>query len=497
MTMAKKNKDDKMQALIKSDNAIIRELRDQKWIYNPKVFAQVAGDFSLMHQRVLLGVLEKLQDRIAYSASEHQKNQQLWLPLFSPDEMNTSVDFEIDPRDIGVTPGHYPELAQALSDLIGLKMGWPKRKGNKTVYQFVSFFSRLEMPMTESGWRTGKIRVKMDKENVNDFLSMERGYTDHIAKIAQFSKKQRTPRLYIYLSTFKYKKRDEVEYPELCEFLGIDDDSYVESHKAENPNVKPTDNPFHKFSKVKKLILDPSKQEMDKFSAEKKIDFTFTYEPMYKDGRKKGNPTHIEFVIVPGPLGIEREQDRKRHGQVQSVISSLTKWCRDIKPYEVVELAKEVQDDWLDDFCNFAYDDVRYQVEKTQPDHVAEYVITMLSNWIKDRQMAAERKRIEDQRQYELFQEQENEQRWRDTMAELPLTSRDIAFESYNKETHQLVVRLAREELYTQLDFRRDPNTGKLYPGEYTQVWFNAIRKHFGNDVKPGYRMPPKPKPER
>lgn len=259
MTMAKKNKDDKMQALIKSDNAIIRELRDQKWIYNPKVFAQVAGDFSLMHQRVLLGVLEKLQDRIAYSASEHQKNQQLWLPLFSPDEMNTSVDFEIDPRDIGVTPGHYPELAQALSDLIGLKMGWPKRKGNKTVYQFVSFFSRLEMPMTESGWRTGKIRVKMDKENVNDFLSMERGYTDHIAKIAQFSKKQRTPRLYIYLSTFKYKKRDEVEYPELCEFLGIDDESYVESHKAENPNVKPTDNPFHKFSKVKKLILDPSK----------------------------------------------------------------------------------------------------------------------------------------------------------------------------------------------------------------------------------------------
>ena len=283
MTMAKKNKDDKMQALIKSDNAIIRELRDQKWIYNPKVFAQVAGDFSLMHQRVLLGVLEKLQDRIAYSASEHQKNQQLWLPLFSPDEMNTSVDFEIDPRDIGVTPGHYPELAQALSDLIGLKMGWPKRKGNKTVYQFVSFFSRLEMPMTESGWRTGKIRVKMDKENVNDFLSMERGYTDHIAKIAQFSKKQRTPRLYIYLSTFKYKKRDEVEYPELCEFLGIDDDSYVESHKAENPNVKPTDNPFHKFSKVKKLILDPSKQEMDKFSAEKKIDFTFTYLSSFQD----------------------------------------------------------------------------------------------------------------------------------------------------------------------------------------------------------------------
>ena len=44
MTMAKKKKNDKMQALIKSDNSIIRDLRDQQWLYNPRVFAQVSGD---------------------------------------------------------------------------------------------------------------------------------------------------------------------------------------------------------------------------------------------------------------------------------------------------------------------------------------------------------------------------------------------------------------------------------------------------------------------
>jgi hypothetical protein len=270
-----------------------------------------------------------------------------------------------------------------------------------------------------------------------------------------------------------------VEYPELCEFLGIDDDSYVESHKAENPNVKPTDNPFHKFSKVKKLILDPSKQEMDKFSAEKKIDFTFTYEPMYKDGRKKGNPTHIEFVIVPGPLGIEREQDRKRHGQVQSVISSLTKWCPDIKPYEVVELAKEVQDDWLDDFCNFAYDDVRHQVEKTQPDHVAEYVITMLSNWIKDRQMAAERKRIEDQRQYELFERQEAESKWPACFAEIsasiPVTSSQLYFCDYGNVEIKGVVRKT-----ITLWIVNEAFISVIESKENLPAYEGAIRKYYG-----------------
>ncbi len=424
-----------MQALIKSDNSIIRELRDQKWIYNPKVYAQVAGDFSLMHQRVLLGVLEKLQDRIAYSASEHQKNAQLWLPLFSPEEMNSSVDFEIDPRDLGVTPGHYPELTQALSDLLSMKIGYPKKKGNKTVYVMATLFSRLEMPMTDNGWRTGKIRVKMDKENVNDFLSMDRGYTEHVAKIAQFSKKQRTPRLYIYLSTFKYKGRNEVAYPELCEFLGIDDESYVAAHKDDKPDVKPTDNPFHKFSKVKKLILEPTKQEMDRFSADRKIDFSFTYTPLYKDGRLKGNPTHIEFVIVPGALDVEREQERKRHNQVQSVINSLTKWCSDIKAYDIIELAQDVQDEWLDDFCNYAYDDVRSQAERKQPDDVAAYVLTLLSNWVDERKKAARLKQVQDERQYRLFERQEKEAHWDNCFREiadaLHVDKRQLGFVDY------------------------------------------------------------------
>ena len=485
-------KTDKMQQLIKSDNSIIRELRDQKWIYNPKVYAQVAGDFSLMHQRVLMGVLEKLQDRIIHSASEHQKNQQLWLPLFAPEETDTSVDFEIEARDLGVTPAHYQELAQALTDLVSMKIGYPKKKGNKTVYVVATLFSRIEMPTSANGWRTGKIRVKMDKENVNDFLSMDRGYTDHIARIAQFSKKQRTPRIYIYLSTFKYKGRNEVEYPELCEFLGIDDATYVANHKAEKPDVKPSDNPFHKFSKVKKLILDPSKAEMDKFSEERKIDFSFTYEPLYKDGRKKGNPTHIGFVIVPGALGIERLQERKRHNQIQALINAFTRQWPDLAAYDLLEVSKDVQDDWLDDFCNYAYDDVRRQVEKTQPDHVPEYVLTLLRTWIKNKTNEARRLEVERKRQHDMFVQQKAESLWRSLMQELaaqtPLRARQINLESYDDTTKTLTVALAGKEIFDQLEPTTDENGTIVSKGIYQDIWFALVRKYYPA-IKIQYRM--------
>ena len=406
--MAKKRVKKTMPQLMKSDNAIIKDLRDQQWLYNPRVFAQVSGDFSTMHQRVLLGVLDHLQDRIIKSADAHKPGEQLWLPLFAEEEMNTNLEFEIDAKDLGVTPGHYPELVNALEDLLTLRMGYLRKietkSGTKTEYTFANLFSRITMVTNEStGLRTGKIRIKMDKENVNDFLSMDKGYTDHVAKIGQMAKKQRTPRIYIYLSTFRESGRKEVDYPQFCEFLGIDDQSYLLTHDG----AKPQDNPFHKYSKVKSLILEPSRLEMDQLSKDSKIDFSFTYEPLRKDGRLKGNPSHIEFTLVPGPLGIERAWRKQRHNQEQSLIMSLTTKYTDLKPYEMVELLKEVQDEWFEDFKDYAYDGVERAVEKKQPDHVAEYIVTLLSTWIKDKQLEDERKRIEQEKQYNLFTEQE------------------------------------------------------------------------------------------
>ena len=267
----------------KGESSIMKDFRRSDWLYNPVVYTQISGDFTLMQQRVFIGVVEKLQDRILDSITEQKRTKQ-WPMLFSPAEMNENIDLRIDARSLGVPPERYPELKQALEQLMGMKFGYVKHRGKTTTYEMGVLFHYISMdvpddlvkrngeyvPRTRS---TGKIRIKMDKDNVNNFLSMAGGYTMHIARIAQICKKKRTPRIYIFLSFYRdYEQGKAFDYKEFCAFLGIDDDSYVancierlskqlkneEITKAEfaeqRAAIKETDNPFHKYNKVRSLV---------------------------------------------------------------------------------------------------------------------------------------------------------------------------------------------------------------------------------------------------
>ena len=48
---------DKRLSLLESSNVIFADLRESKWLYNPLVYSQISGDFTLMQQRILLGIV--------------------------------------------------------------------------------------------------------------------------------------------------------------------------------------------------------------------------------------------------------------------------------------------------------------------------------------------------------------------------------------------------------------------------------------------------------
>ena len=72
---------DKRLSLLESSNVIFADLRESKWLYNPLVYSQISGDFTLMQQRILLGIVEKLQQRIIDSVAEKEKNRTLIILL--------------------------------------------------------------------------------------------------------------------------------------------------------------------------------------------------------------------------------------------------------------------------------------------------------------------------------------------------------------------------------------------------------------------------------
>lgn len=514
----KAGKDNKTLTPLKSENSIIQEFRRSDWLYNPVVYTQISGDFTLMQQRVFIGVIERLQDRILDSINEQKRTKQ-WPTLFSKEEMGENIDLRIDARSLGVPPERYPELKQALEQLMGMKFGYVKHRGKTTTYEMGVLFHYISMdvpdelvkrngelvPRTRS---TGKIRIKMDKDNVNNFLSMAGGYTMHIARIAQICKKKRTPRIYIFLSFYRDSSQGKAfDYKEFCSFLGIDDDSYVancierlskqlkndEITKSEfaeqRAAIKETDNPFHKYNKVRSLVLEPSKKELDELCQMGQVDFTFTYEPVYENNRKKGNPDKILFHIEKGRMGLERDMVVKQHNQQQFLMEKLSERYEGLTIYDLMPTVRRVKNEWFDEFRDFCLKELPSLFEKAHRDRPANYVLTVLDNWVDNREAQEREKQAKEQaaRREQIIQQAA--ERWNQcreailqqvTKEESIRIFSSLTFDSYDPEKRMLILRLADRADYDWLE----------QPAVVKQLLQPALTKFFGKGTKLSYRLP-------
>ena len=515
---AAQTQDDQTLPVSRGENSIIQDFRRSDWLYNPVVYTQISGDFTLMQQRVFIGVVEKLQDRILDSINQQKRTKQ-WPTLFSKEEMGENIDLRIDARSLGVPPERYPELKTALEQLMGMKFGYVKHRGKTTTYEMGVLFHYISMdvpdelvkrngemvPRTRS---TGKIRIKMDKDNVNNFLSMAGGYTMHIARIAQICKKKRTPRIYIFLSFYRDSSQGKAfDYKEFCSFLGIDDDSYVancidrlskqlkneEITKAEfaeqRAAIKETDNPFHKYNKVRSLVLEPSKKELDELCQTGQVDFTFTYEPVYENNRKKGNPDKILFHIEKGRMGLERDMVVKQHNQQQFLMDKLVERYEGLTVFDLMPVVRRVPVQWFDEFRDFALKELPNLFEKAHRDRPADYVQTVLLNWIdtREKEQAKQEEKEREARKQQI--QHQAEERWNACREDiLKLVTKDesrrifgsVDFYSFDPEKRLLILQLARREDYDWLE----------QPAVIQQLLQPYLTKYFGKGTKLSYRLP-------
>ncbi len=385
--------------LIESSNSIYSELREAKWLYNPVVYSQISGDFTLMQQRILIGILEKLQKRIMDSVDSRNK-QKLFPAIFDDSELkkNPTLELNISAADLGVGPDHYGLMVEAVDNLGKITMKYPKfdAKGKVMQYVIAPLFSRMEMAMTESKLRrTGVLRIVMLTENIRDIFNMQYGFVKHVSHIARIALKKRTPRLYIYLSRFKDVGHKKVPYADLIEFLGLTDEYYLvpseqKKYKKKNKdkenckkkeNKIPVENPYKYFAKVKLLVLDPVKKEMDELAAKGEINFSFDYEPIYPQGKSRGTPLEVLFTIKNSDMGNMKSAEDQRTNSIYNFIDTYVSWCPDLSIHALRELIASIPEKKLQPFISFALSDVRRIVECKQPDDVASYVMGILRKW--------------------------------------------------------------------------------------------------------------------
>ena len=376
-------------------------LLPKDWLYNPVVWSQISGDFTMLQQRILAGILDEMQDKILRSINDKDDSKRFPM-LFSEEEMNgDSTTIEISPKKFGINPEHYDYLDEALKDLAYKRMGFPKAYKDKMNYVIAPLFARLELPVGERR-RTGKVKVVMLNENLRDFLSMDKGYTEYLSRITQISKKVRTPRIYTFLASFKDAGHKKVDYKDFCKFLGIDDETARNdrlnkindqlnnkeiTQKEANERLEALakwENPFRKWNKVKSQIIDPAKAELDLFSNNNQIDITFEYEALYEGDKKRGNPSHIQFTIIKKRLALEHDEQKALRRKRHSWVYTMCDWCRDFNTFDLRELVARVEDAELQLFIDYCYNDVRKAVERKQPDNVAAYALTMMERYVKE-----------------------------------------------------------------------------------------------------------------
>lgn len=381
----------KQTDLLKSDNVMYADLRNARWLYNPVVYSQVSGDFTLMQQRILIGVVEKLQQRIIDSVSEQHKSK-TFPDIFDYSSLSKerTIDLTLSASDLGISPDHYDQLEEAAKKFSSMTTKYPvfDKMGKVVSYKYAALFPLIEVPRVVER-RTGTFRIVMLTEHLRDVFSMQYGYVLHLSHIARIALKKRTPRLYIYLSRYRDIGHKRVPYEHLIEFLGLTDEYFKESNNGENP--------YKSWSKVKRLVLDPVKKEMDVLSEQMEIDFSFDYSPVYPHGKSRGIPTDVEFVLKKGKLGTMRDTNNQRIQSERKFIDRYVNWCPDLSAYALRTFMSDMDDKQLKAFLDFAYKDMRRIVERKQPDDVAAYVMGVLRKWKRD--YIAQQK----QRQVDLF----------------------------------------------------------------------------------------------
>ena len=379
-------------AIVSRTNELVQQFsgnRDLDFILNPVSYTQIRGNFSLVQTNLMIAILAQLQDRIREQLSLGESSF-----LFKPEDLSGNLlNFEIPLKELGISPKKYGELEQACEALLHVDMSYKRYDEYERVEYNVkqNIFHKIEFPTAELNAagekvaykggqrRKGVIKIQMVDESAREILNLRKGYTRHLKGITQLCRSPRTPRLYIYLSAWRRIGSCTVNYIDLKEFFG------VLTFSKDRKRI--TENRYVKYGAFHRDVLDPVLREMRKLSDEGKVEFCFTYEPVYPHGVSRGDPDSIRFTIIEGKMG-QAQQHETFLGKTRAKL--ITKYA--LQPSEWARLEDLIYDglDLKEELAR-----IDKLVEDKQPDSVHAYVTEVLYRWLLEHQKPQEPEFVE------------------------------------------------------------------------------------------------------
>lgn len=375
----------KIIPLIESNNELIRELTQVEWLKQPWIYTLICGDFSMMQTNIMIQLVRQLQEKFNSYLEKRKKHPGEQLSLFSEEDTKTGViPFVLELSSICPRTDAYDELEEACESMSKMNMSYSILKNGILTKIYTSPFSSIEITRrvgeykykgkAQNGRREGTVVIKMLSENAENMFDMQQGYVNYIASITSLCRRKHTPRLYIYLQRWKMRGSILVKYIELKEYLGV-----IQRDKKGTEIIK---DKYEKYSRFRSDLLNLVKDDMESLAKEGKIDIYFDYKPIYKNGRKRGDPDGILFEIIRSEMGKNKQLKTatfKENIDIQDYMKSEF----NISYSDMQSLLESVSKDMLTGFKKEVYS-LREKVDKYKPasDKVSGYVMTILRRYI-------------------------------------------------------------------------------------------------------------------
>lgn len=194
------------------------------WLKQPNVVTLMAGDFKTVQIRILIAVIEKLQNVIELSIQYIDKYGTSipceQLSLFQ--EYSDRIRVDIAYRDLGVSPDQYKEVKSMVRKLISIPVEFDVKDPitGEESWAITGLFTKANIPKTP--YSRG-FSLEMDREVAKVFINVDRGFTRYIKEIALRAQSRYTIRMYMLISSWKEKGGFSIYVDRFRKFLKLED----------------------------------------------------------------------------------------------------------------------------------------------------------------------------------------------------------------------------------------------------------------------------------
>jgi len=311
-------------------------INEQTWLSQPVAVAYARYDFNTSQGRTFSLIIEKLQDSLMQVVNNVCSPEQL--PLFTNQDFGeeevskNEIMLKIPLKEFGADPRRYKELKESLSMLHTVGIEVPVKDKNGRDYKRYTGLCEVYIPEERYA---NSVNIKIKKDIALRLLDVKSMGIHRYLKDVVFSTRNKyVQRLYIFISAWKSQgATPPIKITELRKMLRLED-------------------AYTRWRAFYSNVIEDARVELCTKAETGETDCYFEVERVYKNGKKRGEPEALKFIIIQSKAG-------KEAANIQGFVSRKIKMQEFLKSNfaqtasNINAIIKRLDENVIDDFDTF------------------------------------------------------------------------------------------------------------------------------------------------